>query len=138
MKKKLYFVCKIFRFLCCSGIHKLQNLWRHHRRYCILENTFCLFLLNALEYQDETWWNIGIAYEHFYLIFSSVLRPETSSRPFCDFQKISISCGHFIFSSCFRILMATEHTFKRIENLKLIIIGYWVMITGWKLKKSLV
>ena len=35
------------------------------------------------------------------------------------------------------ILTATVHTFKRTKNLKLIIIGYWVIATGWKLQKGL-
>ena len=44
----------------------------------------------------------------------------------------------FTFSSWWVIiLIATVRTFKRIKNLKLIIIGYWVIRTAWKLKKSL-
>ena len=35
------------------------------------------------------------------------------------------------------MLIARVHTFKRMKNLKLIIIGCWVIAAGWKLKKSL-
>ena len=41
----------MFRFLCLSWIHKLQNLLRHHRHY------FLLFLLNAVEYSSRPFYD---------------------------------------------------------------------------------
>ena len=44
LKKKThtYFVLEIFRFLCCSEIHRFQNLWRHHRHCYVMEVTLIL------------------------------------------------------------------------------------------------
>ena len=46
--------------------------------------------------------------------------------------------GQFIFSSWWlTVLIATVHPFKKVKNLKLIIIGCWAITTGWKLKKGM-
>ena len=62
---------------------------------------------------------------------------ETSSRPFYDFKKITISHSQFYFSNWWlTILIATGPTFKRTKNLKVVIIGL-VTAIGWKIKKGL-
>ena len=59
--------------------------------------------------------------------FLSLLqRLEISSRHFYDFDKIAvIKCDLLIFSrSCLLFLIILVHTFKRVNNHKVIIIGF--------------
>ena len=93
--------------------------------------SFLLFLLNGIEYQDETWGNISVTYEQH-------LTCKLVSAHLWFSKKMLISWRQFTFSSWWLIiLIATGHTFKRIKNLWLIIIGCWVIRIGWKLKKGL-
>ena len=71
-------------------------------------------------------------------VFLKYFVRSCSSRPFYDFQKMLISWRQFVCGSWWlTILSATINTFKRMKNLKLIIITCWVNRTGWKLKKGL-
>ena len=129
LKKKLYFVLKIFRFLFCMNPQTTK----------IMMSSYTLLYIR--KYNLECfWWNISITYELltsniFSLQFWSL---ETSSRTLMIFKTMVISWGQFIFSSWMvSILIATVHTFKKTKNLKLIRINFWVIVTSWKLKKGL-
>ena len=87
---------------------------------------FWLFLLNHWHYQNEIWSNVNAAYDgFFYNVLSSILKTETSSRPFYNFNKIAKSWDLLMFGGWYLLcLVSSIHTFKIVENQKIIILGY--------------
>ena len=84
---------------------------------------FWLFLLSPRQYQIEIWSNVNATYTRY---FQLVLKTETSSRPFDDFNKIAISWNLLIFGGWYALcLVDSIHTFKLVKNQSIIILGYW-------------
>ena len=89
--KKKCFVLKILRFLCFCKTCRFQNLWRHHKYYCIMIVTLLLISF-------ESFWNkmkFGQILTYCMTTISNMFltecwRLETSFRLFYDFVKKTI------------------------------------------------
>ena len=78
-------------FLRRYEIHRLQNMWRHHRHWHIMEVPLMAIFFNPKHYGNENWSNTAMLYgKHFQHVFGSILETGTSSRPFYDFIKMII------------------------------------------------
>ena len=61
--KKKCFVFKKFKCLCFCKINRFQNLWYHHKHFCIMEVALMLIFFNPKHYQNEIWSNTSVLYD---------------------------------------------------------------------------
>ena len=99
------FVLEKSRFLCFCEIHKF-HLWRHHR-HC-----YMMKFAQILVYLIKSIYNMFLA---------QYWRLKTSSRPFQDFNKMTIKLDLSIFSSWYLPLLILPYSpFRKNERLELI------------------
>ena len=136
MKKKQCFVLRISRFLYFCEIPKFQNLW-HHRKYCLLSYTFAYFLwilctINMKFGQILVYLITNIPN----MILTHCWGMKTSSRPFYNFNKMTIYQDLSIFSSWYVPFLNLHYSpFQKNETLETWhnwLLSNWIMLLNWK------